>query len=227
MDFIKNHPYLIANIPWFFLLAIVVSLVRPENYRRLSLWSGLACLPCSILALIHNESYWNPIRLGNWPIGIEDLVFTFAAGTMGWLLAAWPFRYRLSINIRLSLWVRRAGFTGMIFGGLCLLLWQAGINGLENTLLAGILILPVLLLRKPALWSLAGSGILLYLPIYALIVKIQLLIWPDYIQQWTLIGPFGIIFLGVPVGELVYALVFAAVWPVYMAFVCDVYIEKS
>ena len=222
MDFINTHPYLIANIPLFFLIAIAVKIARPDNYRRLSLWSGLACLPCSILALLHNERYWNPTRLGNWPIGIEDLMFSFVTGTMVWLLAAWPYRRRLSNNILLSVCIRRALFTGLLFGGICLLLWQSGIIGLENTLIAGTLILLIFLLRKPALWPFAASGVLLFLPIYVFIVKIQFAIWPDYLLQWNLTGPLGSTFLGIPIGEMVYAVVFVAVWPTYIAFVCDV-----
>jgi hypothetical protein len=222
MDFINTHPYLIANIPLFFLIAMAVKVVKPDNYRRLSLWSGLACLPCSILALLHNKSYWNPTRLGNWPIGIEDLVFSFVTGTMVWLLAGWPYRHRLTNNIRLSVWVRRTLFTGLIFGGICLLLWESGIIGLENTLIAGILTLLIILLRKPALWPLTASGVLFFLPIYVFIVKIQFSVWPDYLLQWNLTGPLGATFLGIPIGEMVYAVVFAAVWPTYIAFICDV-----
>jgi hypothetical protein len=227
MDFISTHPYLIANIPLLFLIAMSVKISWPDNYRRLSLWSGLACLPCSILALLHNGSYWNPIRLGNWPIGIEDLIFTFVTGTMAWLLAAWPYRRRLSSNIRFSVWVRRALFAGLLFGGISLLLWQAGIIGLENTLIAGMLTFLIFLFRKPALWPLAASGVLLFLPIYVFIVKIQFSIWPDYLLQWGLTGPLGSTFLGIPIGEIVYAAVFAAVWPTYIAFVCDVRMELN
>jgi hypothetical protein len=227
MDFIKTHPYLIANIPLFFLILTAAKTVQPRNFGRLSLLSGLVCMPCSVLALLHNESYWNPIRLGNGPIGIEDFVFTFVSGTMIWLLAAWPFRRRLLIESHLSTWARRSAFCSLLFGCLCTLLWFSGVKSLENTLLAGMLILFVILLLDHNLWPLAVSGVIFFVPVYLLIVKVQFSVWPDYLLYWNPHSALGITLIGIPMGELAHAIIFAAFWPVYIAYVFNIHLENS
>jgi hypothetical protein len=222
MEFFKTHPYLIANIPLLFLILALTKAVQPTQYGRLSLLSGLVCIPYSILALLHNESYWKPVRLGGWPIGIEDLVFTFISGAMVWLLVARPYRRNLAMDHLLSLWGIRYISITLLFGGFGLFLGCAGVKSLENTLITCTLALAGLLILRRTLWPLAVRGVVLFLPIYILIVQVQFSIWPDYLLQWNLNGPLGLTIMGIPVGEFAWAAVFAAVWPVYVAFVFDV-----
>ena len=60
MEFFKIQPYLIADIPLLFLILVAAKVVQPCKYGRLSVLSGLVCIPFSVLALLHNESYWKP-----------------------------------------------------------------------------------------------------------------------------------------------------------------------
>lgn len=96
MDFLKTHPYLIANLPVLLAVLMLARLARPRSYGRLSLLSGLICISTSVLVPLYNKSYWNPVRLGGWPVGIEDVSFSIAVGAMVWLLAAFFFRRRLT-----------------------------------------------------------------------------------------------------------------------------------
>jgi hypothetical protein len=227
MDFIRTHPYLIANLPVLFLILVAAWIIRPRNHGRISILSGLTCLPCAVLALLHNDRYWKPIRLGNGPIGIEDFIFTFVSGTMIWLLAVWPFRHHHSITIHLSTWVKRSIITSVFGGGLSTLLWFFGIKGLENTLIAGILILLVFLFLRLELWPLSVMGVVFFVPIYFFIVKAQFSLWPGYPMYWNLTSFLGLTLMGIPAGELAYAFVFAAFWPIYMAYLFDIRLKNS
>ncbi len=198
--------------------------VRPKNYRRMALWSGMVSLPNSFLDLIYFGSYWSPIKLGNWRIGIEDLIFNFYTGTWVCLAASWPFRSRLSIskNPHFSIFWRRYFFTVLVFIGMSLVIRLTGISSLENSLMAGVLTLFVLLLKQPSLRVLALTGVLCFTPVYILVVKTQLLLWPDYLLQWNLEGPLGARFWGIPLGEIIYSIVFGATWPSFIGFFFDI-----
>jgi len=60
---LASHPYFFGNLPLFAAVSAILILGRRSQFRRLALCSGLACLPCSLLAVI-DRGYWRPVRLG-------------------------------------------------------------------------------------------------------------------------------------------------------------------
>lgn len=218
-----NHAYFFANLPLFAVVCAILILGRRRPIVRLALHSGLAFLPCSLLALTDGE-YWRPARLGGGHIGIEDPIFTFIAGAAVWLCAAWGRRGNLTVPPRFP-----AGrVTGRLVlwqlppGALLAALWLAGLDHMSATLLASIPLLMFLLSRRPELWILSGAGLASFVPVYWAVVRIQFAAFPAYPSQWNPHGPWAPTFLGLPAGELAWAAVFAAVWPVLIASVFEV-----
>jgi hypothetical protein len=123
--------------------------------------------------------------------------------------------------------LKRSLLAGLLFCGVSLLLAAAGIGGLENTLVAGAVMVVFFLLRRPVFWPLAVRGGLLFLLVYVGIVKMQFYFWPGYLGQWTLTGVLGGTVFGVPLGEIVFAAVFALLWPLHIAFAFDVEITPK
>jgi len=80
---LASHPYFFANLPLLAAVCLFLILGRRGQLARLALYSGLACLPCSLVAVVHGN-YWRPARLGGGPIGVEDLIFTFTSGAAVW-----------------------------------------------------------------------------------------------------------------------------------------------
>jgi hypothetical protein len=227
MDFLKTHPYLIANLPVLFTVLLMVKLARPRGYGRLSLLSGLTCIPSSVLALLHNESYWNPVRLGGWPIGLEDVSFSFTVGAMAWLVSAFIYRRRLTMDHRWPPRIRRFLFSCVLFSGLCLCFWFAGVKSLANSLLAGVVSLTVVFYHAHNAWPLAATGIAFFTPIYILIEKIQFNIWPNFVLQWNPHDLLGNRIMGLPIGEIAWAVVFGVGWPFYIAYLYGVQLLNS
>jgi hypothetical protein len=215
---LKTHAYLFANLPLLALISGIAIRARRENLGAAALFSGVACLPASVLALMHEGGYWRPIRLGGGPLGIEDLVFAFTVGAAAWLCAAGPYRKLAAPGhivtgqavTRLLLW--GAASSAAAFG-----LWRAGVDCMSATLAPAFLLLAALLARRAQLWPLAITGPAVFVPLYVVVVRVQLAVWPDYLLQWSRGGPWSGMVFGMPAGEIAWAAAFAAVWPVAIA----------
>jgi hypothetical protein len=115
----------------------------------------------------------------------------------------------------------RALASGAAFGVTCALLAAVGITGLNNTLAGASVVAVILVSIRPRLFPLAAAGVTLFVPVYALIVALQFRIWPNYVLHWNPAAYGGASFLGVPMGEILWAAVFAATWPLMMGFFFD------
>jgi hypothetical protein len=51
LDFVQVHPYLFANLPLLGLVLLLPRLTPNRDYERAAIFSGLACLPCSLARL--------------------------------------------------------------------------------------------------------------------------------------------------------------------------------
>ncbi|MCX6620163.1 MAG: hypothetical protein NTY38_03625 [Acidobacteria bacterium] len=218
-----SHTYFFANLPLFAVISIVLVLGRRRQLTRLALKSGLACLPCSVLAPIH-EGYWLPVRLGGSSIGIEDLIFTFTTGAVVWLCAAWPYRRELRVPSRLSAGglVKRILLWGLLSDLVLAALWLGGLDPMSATLLAAVPLLAILLARRRHLWAFACAGLACFVPFYFAAVRLQFAIFPDYSRQWNSEGPWAAQLLEVPLGEIAWAAAFAVLWPVVIASAFEV-----
>ncbi len=216
MRILREYPYFFANVP-FLLLPPILSLTRRHTLSRGALFSGILCMPCGALSLAH-VGYWRPLRLAGGNLGLEDLVFAFAAGVLVWLAAAWPFRHTLPRLFVLPARGRPILLSGAAGGVLLVGLCRFGMDPMGATLAVGGLVFIGLLVCRPRLWPLALSGVLCFVPLYLAIVRIQLALWPAYIGQWNPNSPWAAVtVLGVPVGEVAWAVVFAAFWPPLIA----------
>ena len=228
MHILKTHAYLFANLPLMALIAGIAIRARRENLGATTLFSGVASLPASVLALMHEGEYWRPVRLGGGPFGIEDLVFAFTVGAAAWLCAAWPFRKLAAPEhlvtgkavTRLLIWGATA--SAAAFG-----LWRFGVDCMSATLAPAILLLAALLARRVQLWPLAVTGPAVFVPLYVAVVRLQLAVWPDYLLQWGRGGPWAGMVLGIPAGEIAWAVGFAAVWPVAVASATDMELRPA
>lgn len=225
---LTSHIYFFANLPLFTAVSVVVILGSRSQLCRLALYGGLACLPCSLLALT-DRGYWRPVRLGGGPIGVEDLVFTFTVGATVWLCAAWPYRrnLRMPSHVQASRVVGRLLLWTLPMEALLAALWLAGLDHVSAMLLASIPLLTVLLFRRRQLWILALTGLAFFVPVYCACVRLQFTIFPDYPLQWNKEGLWAVKFLGLPAGELAWAAAFAIVSPMLIASVFDVEIGQA
>jgi hypothetical protein len=222
LDFVKAHPYLFAYLPTLIAVIWLPRLASNRDYARAAVFSGLACLPCS-LAEITAEAYWRPDLLGGARCGIEDLIFTYSVGSTAWLISAlYKFEY-CTLGIRsyrtafLRLLPMALAVTAIYIG-----LWLAGINCVTATLVVSAGLLLFLLSRRLSLWRLALAGLVSFTPIYVFEEKLQFVAWPNYLSYWNTGGLWGTLVFGIPLGEIAWAAAFGAVCPVVIASVLDI-----
>jgi hypothetical protein len=221
-EFVKAHPYLFANLPILAAVILLPQLAPNRDYRRAAVFSGLACLPCS-LAEITSGEYWRPVLLSRIPIGVEDMIFTYSFGAAAWMIAAlWclesctvGIRTFRAAFLRLLPWAFTTVAAGMV-------VWLTGMPHLTAILISSSGLLLFLLIRRASLWRLAVAGLVFFTPLYMFIVNFQFAVWPNYLSYWNTGGPWGTLVLGIPRGEIAWAAVFGAVWPVVIASALDI-----
>ena len=226
LGFLKTHPYLVANIPLLVTIVVVGTCARPRRFAQTFVPAGLLCIPSALIAFTFEGDYWAPDRLGGLMIGIEDVIFSFNAGALAWLLAAWPFRRRIRATVEMKAAMTRFASLSLI-GGIVIIgshLW--GNHSMVGFAAASLVVLSVILALGPKRWVLAVTGGLLFTTAHTLLVRIQFWIWPDYVTFWNREGLLGTSFVGVPLIEPLWALFFGSVWPVIVGFVFDVRFDR-
>lgn len=221
-EFVKTHPYLFANLPILAAVILLPHLAPNRDYRRAAVFSGLVCLPCS-LAEITSGEYWRPVLLSRIPIGVEDMIFTYSFGAAAWMIAALWCLESCTVGIRafwtafllMMPWALITVAAGMFF-------WLAGMPHLTAILVSSAGLLLFLLGRRMSLWRLALAGLVFFTPAYLLVEKLQFAAWPNYLSYWNAGAPWGTLVLGIPRGEIAWAAVFGAVWPVVIASALDI-----
>ncbi len=222
LKLLQTYPYLFANLPVALLLLTVLAIKRRNPLFRMALISGITGVPCT-LAVLREQEYWRPPRLGGVPWGLEDAVFFFAAGAAAWLCATWG---RRDLTVPEKLWrpmaVWRLLGCGVVTGSLSLCLLVRGADYMSSLLLPLIPLVGLLVILRPRLRRLALVGPAIFVPIYIAMVNLQFALWPRYILCWNRESPWARIVLGIPAGEIAWAVLFSAAWPLAMAFVFDV-----
>jgi hypothetical protein len=222
LEFVKAHPYLFATLPLLVAVILLPQFAPNRDYRRAAVFSGLACLP-GVLAEITYTEYWRPVLLGGFRCGIEDLIFSYSTGALAWLTASlWSLEgctvgipsFRIAL-LRSMPWVLAT--TAADVG-----LWFAGLDRLTASLASSAGLLLFLLSRRVSLWSLALAGLISFTTVYMFVLKLSFAVWPNFVSYWNADAPWGTLVHGIPRGEIAWAAVFGAVWPVVIASVLDI-----
>lgn len=183
-------------------------------------------LPLLFTFLIFQDSYWNPIRLGGWRFGIEDLFCLFYLGSLSSSAAFLPFLQNMCADFQICRILKRGAFWGSI--GLCifLFLWLSDLDPHTSVIAAYFAVLVFLLILRNDLWPITLSGFLIFGPAYCLWVNACLLIWPEFVLQWNLDAFWGTRIIGMPAGELAYGFALGACYPTGVAYCCNARLRK-
>jgi len=221
-QFVSGHPYLFANLPTLAAVILLPRMAPNRDFQRAAVFSGVACLPCSLAELSYGE-YWHPVLLGGMHYGLESLSFTYATGALAWLTAGlWSIKRCTAGTRSFSAAFLRLAPWAIAVTAVYIALLLGGMNCLTASLVPSACLLLFLLVRRASLWRLALSGLASFTVVYLLAVRLDLAVWPDFVSYWNPTGPWGARFLGIPCGEMVWAAVFGAVWPVVIASALDI-----
>ena len=187
------------------------------RHRKPALLSGLLGIPGAAYSLVFVPTYWNPVRILRLPIGIEDVLFSFANGGLVWLLVSvWTSGIRLSIDSATV--AKRWLAVTAAFTLLLVVVARSGVPVMHAGLVGAAVILGAMLWHRRAYWPLVVRGAIAFSVLYGAVLFASLQIWPDALSQWDTRVLSGIVFLGAPVEEMVWALAYGAVYPIVMAF---------
>jgi len=212
------HSYLLTSL---FLTALCLAGVwLVPRYRKPTLLCAVLGIPGAAYSLVFVPTYWNPVRILALPIGIEDVLFSFANGGLVWLLVAvWTPGVRVSIDTATV--AKRWLAVTAAFTLLLVVMARAGVPVMHAGLVGAAVILGTMLWLRPAYRPLAVRGAMAFTMLYGAVLFGSLQIWPGALSQWDTRVLSGIVFLGAPVEEMVWALAYGAVYPVVMAFFLD------
>jgi len=228
IDIIKAYPYFFANLLWIFILLTAGTIFLSRQQWQVMVLSGLLNTPCFTFLIFLEKEYWMPVRFGGWMLGIEDVFCSFCVAALVWFAVVLPLRNQIIVNDQLQIsWYRYRIICGIsvILFLLCYLLKFGGVGSL---LLACGIVATILLIRNRKLWSLFITGIFVYPLLYLVLLKFFFWIWPDFVKQWNPLSFWGATtFLGIPRGEITWAFIFGAYWPLLMAYVFDFRVSLS
>jgi len=223
-EVVLAHPYLVGSLIMLavFLLGLKVC---PRQQRWPMILSGLLMAPFSLPLLWFEPEYWHPTRVALFPIGPEDILFTFACGGVVWLISIWPVRDRFAVNLNPGRMARRyllGTLGGLAMGGVCRL---CGAGPMTAIVLSSALLALCIFWLGGRLWQLAVAGLSGFTILYFAGLKALFMLSPGSVNQWNAAGLWGPQVLGVPLDEIAGAAVFGIAWPLLAAYLFDARLE--
>lgn len=199
---------------------------RYADQRKPIMLSAALSAPFGLLSIFFVPHYWDPVRVVVVGAGIEDLMFSFAGGGIVWFGATFFFRSRIKMRfhtMRIALVYLGTTFIGISLG---MIFNLAGLSPMAITYLSFSVVVIVFLRMRKQLWLLSLSGALTYGLFYTILCFLIFSFHPDFLQQWNLEALSGVLIVGAPLEELLWAFGFGAVWPLIIGYGFDVRFEN-
>jgi hypothetical protein len=227
LELIEEYPYFFANALGTLLSLGVGALTLSRAQLRLSVLSGLLSAPCFLFMPLLERHYWQPRRFGGRSLGAEDVLCSFMVAAMAWAVVAVVLRGRLSDRIVRSGLPRRYNLTCGV--SICLFVagLAAGLSAMSALIGACAVMAAVLLWANRRAWPLAVVGTCGFGAAWFAAVRLFFWLWPEFAHQWNPGSAWSAPVLGVPLGELTWAIVFGAYWPLFVAYVLRIEFVSS
>ena len=215
----RRPPVLFSNILSLLLCLGVASAVRPHG--RLVLLGGVLSLPGFLTELL-DADYWNPVRVGRWAVGLEDALCAFDFGALALVPVVVLLRRSLSWEGWTICAARRSLLAGGALSALFLASMAAGLSPVTALITSAGLAAPGAAGRPP--------GPLADRPdrarrIPALVLPHRPALFRDVAGLHHPVEPartVGTVVLGLPAGEIAWAIAFGALWPLFVGYVVNI-----
>lgn len=215
---LQEHPYLATEL--IGLPAVLLAFLACRPLRRELLIAGIVLVPFAPLALLHQPEFWSPDRLGGRSWGVEDALYLFQTGVVSWLCARLSRSGVASLAVTACAMGRASAITATALAGLACAV-AANLPAFETTLAALAMASLALLVHRPAGFGAALAGSFGYTLYHYANVRLGIAMWPDFLLTWN--SEFwSHLVLGVPRGEIVFALAIGAAHPLMLSFVFGV-----
>lgn len=202
---------------------LIIYKIYPKARRRM-LWASLLTAPFGLTEPLFVPEYWNPPSLFNLArttgFDIESLIFCFAIGGLGIVLYDFIFKIEHDKISESEKHHKRHRFHFWTLISPLILFpilyfttsWNPIYSSTVTMFLAGLAALWCRPDLKTKIWM---SGII-FLMFYAIYFLSLALIAPGYVERvWTFSSISGVVILGIPVEELLFAFTFGMLWSSY------------
>lgn len=216
-SFFAGTPYLAMSA--FLLAAFSAGYLLVPAQRKPMLVSGLLCAPFCLFELAFVPEYWSPHRMPGSPLAAGDLIFSFATGGLAWLLAAGVRDRPLRPSFTPGRFVIRYLVPSLVGAGFVVGLWRLGVPIMPAALIGigvGALVLAGVYRHRVSRMIRGAAGFGLF---YSLVLKLALALWPSFLVCWRREGPLDSLVWGLPLGEILWAAGFGAIWPAFISHV--------
>lgn len=195
---------------------ITKSLVRKEMF-----WVSLLTMPFGLTEPLFVPEYWNPTSLFNLAVrtgfDIESLIFCFAVGGIGTVLYESVFRVKHEKVGKHEMHSKRHRFHKLALLSpiivFLLLYFFTNLNPIYSTSIAMLIGGIAAILCRPDLRKKIVMGGILFLCLYFVFFLFFNLVYPGLVQEvWNLSAISGILIIGVPLEELMFAFTFGMMW---------------
>ncbi|MEE4242752.1 MAG: lycopene cyclase domain-containing protein [Desulfopila sp.] len=209
-DLSHNLLYLKATLAGF-VIVLAVAFFFP-GMRRLMLLGGVALVPSSPLAVLHQQSYWSAERLFGWSYGIEDILFCFSIGSLsvfcGYVFKSSP----LILQYTVPGIIKKSSFLLMLLGLLYFSAFLFGFDIMEATIAVQITLALTLISLDGRHGKTAMLGALLYTTYYAAFFILFSYFFPSFPDLWNGRDLWPLRLFSIPFEEIVWVFSFTYMW---------------
>lgn len=201
--------------------AVIYFVLKNREPRRemlvVSLWTTLLGLTEPLFV----PEYWSPPSLFDLArrtgFDVESLIFAFAVGGIAYAFyrAIFHADYERVLRTESHDWRHRLHFFAIISAPIffSVLLFVTEFNPIYDAIIALSVSGVFSLYCRPDLWRKMIASALLFVSIYFLYFVALVVIYPDYVREaWNLTAISGMLILGVPLEELLFAASFGFIW---------------
>jgi len=228
-EIVHEFPYLTQSSAMF-LLAVSLGLWFRRQAALFTLCAALALANMPLISL-HEPAFWRPKLIFNWRgFSPEGALWLVATAVTTWIMAAWWWADRLTWDLRWKPLARRLFVVLAITaatGAACLRIWPAPADIMLANLVAVGTSGVVLSLLAPQGLRFAVFGASGYLVYHTLDTAVFTGLWPSTRAYWNPAAQLSWQLGSVPGYEVVFAMVFGAVWPLTIAYLADLKIVAS
>jgi len=199
---------------------VIIWVIKPM-IRKKMMWASILTTPFGLTEPLFVPEYWNPPSLFNLAaktgFDIESLIFCFAVGGIGAVLYELVFKVKHQKMNKKEMHSKRHRFhilalTSPLIVFLPLFLFT-NLNPIYSASIAMFVGGIAAIVCRPNLKNKIVVGGVLFLLLYFVFFLSFNLFYPDIVQQvWNLQAISGILILGVPLEELMYAFTFGMLW---------------
>ena len=200
----------------WFVIFIAKPLVRKEMF-----WVSLFTMPFGLIEPLFVPEYWNPPSLFNLAaktgFDIESLIFCFAIGGIGAVLYGVIFKIKQEKMSKHEMHNKRHRFHKLALISpliaFILLYFLTNLNPIYTGSIAMFVGGIAAILCRPNLKKKIWVGGILFLILYFFFFLFFNLVYPELVGEvWNLSAISGILILGIPLEELIFAFTFGMMW---------------